>query len=192
MNNLVAILTVGSTGFAILIFVTILYRRDSAMKTLSKRIAYLDRTIDEYNERIRIIDTQAHDYMCSLGADGSKLITEIKNMAMAINCLVDEVGSLIATRDLGALHEAQLLLDGSHQEQLNAAQNYDGTVTQRYILPPNWEQDLEQMIQHAGIEISKASQNAAQSGVPKRKKENSTIFSLFKAGIRLKNRPYRW
>jgi hypothetical protein len=126
--------------------------------------------------------------MNSLGAEGSRLIAEIRTTVNSINDLLNEVGSLVATRDLGALQEATLLLKGEHPDQHTQVRKFDGTVSQRFVLPEDWDERLEALLQRAGQEVSEASMNATESGIPKRKKSESTMFDLQKARIRTRRR----
>ena len=190
--NTVGILVVTCSGFVLVLMLYILLRRDSMYHRLQSRLGFLESRMQEYNERVGIVETQASDYMNSLGPEGSRMLAEIRDMVNSINYLLDEVGSLAATKDIGALQEAELLLEGRHPGQNETVRNFDGTQTTRYTLPPDWEERLEIMLQHVGQEVSLASINAKEAGIPKRKKKQSTIFSLFKAGIRTGKGPYEW
>lgn len=192
MDSLVGTLTLGSAGFAIVLLAVLLVRRDMLSKRITKRFRALSNSMYEFNSRVRVVETHAADYMNSLGPEGTRLLTELRNSMNSINLLLDEIGALLATQDIGALNEAAQLLDGTHPEQVREVRNYDGTISRRYTLPENWERQLEGMIQRAGQEVSSASMNATETGIPKRRKAQPTIFSLIRAGIRPKNGPYGW
>ena len=190
--NIIGLVTVACSVFVLGIMLYIFLRRDSLYTRLRARLGFLESQMRDFNERVCIVENQASDYMNSLGPEGSRLIAEIRDMVNSINYLLDEVGSLAATRDLGALQEAELLLEGKHPEQHEKIRNYDGTYSSRYTIPLDWDDRLEGMLQRVGQEVSRASINAKEAGIPKRKKKQSTIFSLFKAGIRTGKGPYEW
>ena len=190
--NVIGLVTVACSVFVLGLMLYIFFRRDSLYAKLRQRIGLLESRMREFNTRVIIVENQASDYMNSLGPEGSRLIAEIRDMVNSINYLLDEVGSLTATRDLGALQEAELLLEGRHPEQNEQVRNYDGTLSTRYTIPHDWEDRLESMLQTVGQEVSRASIKAKEAGIPKRPKRQSTIFSLFKAGIRTGKGPYEW
>lgn len=192
MNIQVGLLIIGSLSIVLALLLYLVMRRSSLEQRLTERVRAIEDHVAAYQERVQLIVPHASDYINSLGLDGNRLLDEIRVRISSIEALTQEVGSLLAAKDLGALQEAELLLDGNHPVQQRPRRNFDGTTTQYCTLPPGWDEELEEMLQQLGSRLSQASLRAAEAGIPKRPKRQSTIFSLFKAGIKTTGKPYDW
>lgn len=153
-------------------------------KHLRERLNVLDEVINGFEGRLLSIETHALDYMNSLTQDGSKALYEVKELISAGRNLADEVQELIETRDLSAYNEAERLLRDDFVISEEMVRKFDGSYVRRYPKYRNWKDVIENHLQQIGREVSRASTRATESGIPKRKKRQSTVVSLMQAGVR--------
>ncbi|MCB0325046.1 MAG: hypothetical protein KDD69_15790 [Bdellovibrionales bacterium] len=192
MDAVVIGITVCSVGFVALLLLYILLRRDSLAKRVGERVTNLAQRVGEFSERAKLVEIHAADYMNSLSKEATQTLGALRRTIDETESLLAELQGLLELKDFGALQEAELLLNGRHPEQQVERHHFDGTSSKRFSLPNNWEERVEDMLQHLGKEVGRASVLATEAGIPKRPKQQSTIFSLFRAGIRTNRGPYGW
>ena len=153
-------------------------------KNLRARLEILDEQLGSFEERLLTIETHALDYLNSLTTDGSKALYEVKELVAAGKNLADEVQELIETGDVAAFGEAEKLLRDQFPLHEEMVRKFDGSYVRRYPKFRNWKDVIENNLQQVGREVSRASNRATESGLPKRKKRQSTVVSLMQAGVR--------
>lgn len=153
-------------------------------KSLRARLDQLDQHIGSFEERLLTIETHALDYLNSLTVDGNKALYETKELVAAGKNLADEIQELIETGDVAAYGEAERLLRDQFPLTEEMVRKFDGSYVRRYPKYRNWKDVIENNLQQVGREVSRASNRATESGIPKRKKRQSTVVSLMQAGVR--------
>ena len=179
------LILIGVACVPVLLFaIAYLLQQRRRAKQLRAKLDVLDAINADFEERMQTIETHALDYLNSLTNDGQKAIYEVKELISAGKNLADEVQELIESRDMGAFAEAEKLLRDDFPISEEMVRKFDGTYVRRYPKYCNWKDVIENNLQQIGREVSRASTRATQSGVPKRKKRQSTVVSLMQAGVR--------
>lgn len=179
------LILIGVACVPVLLFaIAYLLQQRRRAKQLRAKLDVLDAINADFEERMQTIETHALDYLNSLTNDGQKAIYEVKELISAGKNLADEVQELIESRDMGAFAEAEKLLRDDFPISEEMVRKFDGTYVRRYPKYRNWKDVIENNLQQIGREVSRASTRATQSGVPKRKKRQSTVVSLMQAGVR--------
>ena len=176
----------GSANILIFLFlmlffgvIQIIQLRGKTLRRAKRRFSEFARKFAPYHERAKVVEASAQGYMTSLNDEVRRALLEMQELTKSIDRLLDEVGCLLATNELGAAKQAEVLLDGNHN-------------IEEMKVDCDWEVKLEGYLQKVGRSVSNASIAAKESGTPKRAKAKSTLFSLFKAGIRMSRGPYGW
>ena len=190
-SSIATLVICGSLGVVIVLFLAIFHQRARLERGVNRKIDLFNNKVDDYTQRLSLVETHAVDYMNSIGPEGGRLLSELRQTLGQLQDLSELVTDLAETRDLGALEEVRLYFAGQHPNQ-KELQNYETGQTKIFPLTPDWEQRLEYLLQLVGRGVSQASSQAREAGVPKRSKRDSTMSSLFKAKIRTGGGPYQW
>lgn len=191
MINIAMLIAILCAVLVLVVMFSIIMKKDKLEYRVRDQFDDLISRLRDQQERLTLIEAHAVDYANSLGEGGIKVLTELRDSLNAITALMTEVESLIATKDLGALEEAQLLMNGKHPDP-DSVLTAQGAARGSAILGGDWEGRLEELMQEIGSRVSSASMSAAEAGLPKREKKERTLFSLFKARVYTGKGPYEW
>ena len=136
--------------------------------------------------RFSIINSHAVDYINSLGPDIAHEIYHVQKILHAANAALAEAQLLLASEDISSLSRAQALLDRHFTRQQQAGieplpQDPDDIAYKE--LSEDWKREVEEELQKIGKAIASASSRATETGLPKRRKRQSTLLSLKQIGI---------
>ena len=191
MFNPAMLIAILCAVLVLVVMFSIILKKDKLEHRVRDLFEDLLSRLHDQQERLSLIESHAVDYANSLGETGIKVLTELRDSINCVNVLLTEVESLIATKDLGALEEAQLLLTGKHPDP-DSVLSAQGASRGSALLGSDWEGRLEELMQEIGSRVSSASMSAAEAGLPKREKKERTLFSLFKARVYSGKGPYEW
>ena len=142
-------------------------------------------------ERVKMVEGTAVDYANSLGSEAISALEILQRRLGDMEFLLNEIQALLEDGQADAIREVDLYLRNAHPRQQHSETSFDGTHHDLRI-DPNWEEEFEYLIQKVGKVVSSASLSATKVGLPKRRKPQSTLFTLFKAGIKMDKGPYEW
>ena len=191
MFNTAMLIAILCAVLVLVVLFSIIMKKDKLENRVRDQFDDLITRLRDQQERLALIESHAVDYANSLGQGGSKVLSELRDAITSITVLLTEVESLIATKDLGALEEAQLLMNGKHPDP-DSVLSVQGAARGSALLGGDWEGRLDELMQEIGSRVSSASMSAAEAGLPKREKKERTLFSLFKARVYTGKGPYEW
>lgn len=190
MTSTALLIAIVCTVLVLVVIGAVIVKKDSLEQRLGVQLDDLEGRFKDYQKRMSLIEAHAVDYANSLGNDGLTAVAEVRETLAAIYRTITEVGSLLATKDLGAMQEAALLISGRAPAEAKFLSGE--AVATAGVLATDWEGRLEELLQQIGSRVSSASLSAAEAGIPKREKRERTLFSLFKAKVYTGKGPYEW
>lgn len=184
-------LAFGCVSVLAFVLILLLLKKASLKSEVYRETAMLRNRIEEFKIRIKLVEPHAADYMNSLGAEGSRAVLRLRDIISALERLIQELDNLLAYNHLGTLFEAKHLLDTAFLSE-EPEDKKEGFVTLSYdTLTSKWEEEIEDLLQEVGGKIANASISAEEVGIPKRRKRQPTLLSLYKADIRPKGKGKR-
>ena len=161
--------------YAIVRLVSIHARLDSSVRT---KLADLVERVENFEQRLTMIQGHALDYINSISGDGSRALYKLQRILATQREIIGRIQVFVERQDVDSLRQAEFIL----ADTLSRAYIKQGTAPQNSVLD-NWEAHTEELIQLLGFDISLASKSSHDSGMPKKRTRRPTSLSLKEAGI---------
>jgi hypothetical protein len=162
-------------------------RLDTSVRTKLKDLCV---RIVSFEQRLNLLQEHALDYMNSLSGDGMRALYELQQILMAQRNLLAQIDQLIQRQQVEDLREADRLIEFANSRARPAERESNPDYGTRLIDPSKptevlqgWESRGEELLQLLGLDISLASENSKNCGLPRRRKRKGTSMSLQEAGI---------
>lgn len=159
------------------------YVRAKRQMVVEQFVAELAGRHSHLSARVRRVENSAVEYVNSLGKDGVALLEELQRRVDRTDYFVQELESLLASGESHSIQEVELFLTNSHPRQEEPERSFDGRVVDLRF-NPNWDDEIEGILQKLGESVSNASIAATSVGLPKGRERKSTLLNLMEAGIR--------
>lgn len=181
------ILIISVTGIVVSLLFVAFWRystRVQKLQTAAVMVSDFSSRHVELEERVRMVEYSAVGYVNSIGKDGANLLEELQKRINQSAYLLEELESLLVTGDSSAAKEVEMFFCNDHPRQISPEVSFDGTP-RLLRFDPQWDAQIEEILQKLGGTVSQASIAATAIGIPKSRKRKSTLMNLLDAGIDL-------
>lgn len=163
----------GGCAFAALaVYAKYLFSRERYKRRLLNEWLDLSDRIDDFAERLHLIETHAIDYSTSMSGSGTRALFEVRTLLECALNLKQFIRDFIDTDDYTGLNMAERLLKGDFPSVEERSKPTIEMVTTQHIPDsPEWESRVEELLQIIGQDISIASKlkDSLQHGKRKRR-----------------------
>lgn len=173
----------GCAGAALAMFLRYLYGRERYKHRLVLEWKAMCDRVTNVIERLALIETHAIDYSTSMSGRGTRALYEIRTLLECAHNLTAFIKELLDTDDYIGLNMAERLLNGDFPKEEEDRAAIEMVTASHIPDDPNWEQQLEELLQSIGNDISIASRLKDALEGPNRRKRRGTMQHLELARI---------